>query len=114
MKFGEGIIRYKGRVLKKENNFAYYNISDNDKIDFKGVKGGSSLFIKILMWVVAIVSLIIFIIVLDVGLITFIGDFILTTAKSLIMDAISYLPLSAQVEQSKPVKLEVINLNMLD
>lgn len=93
MKFGEGIIRYKGRVLKKENNFAYYNITENAKLDFKGINGGISTFNYIVMWVIAIITTIIFLIVLDVGLITFIGEFILTTAKSLIMDAISVLPL---------------------
>ena len=93
MKFGEGIIRYKGRVLKKENNFAYYNITENAKLDFKGINGGISIFTYILMWIIAIITAIIFIIVLDCGLITFIGEFILTTAKSLIMDAISVLPL---------------------
>lgn len=92
LKLGEGTIRYKGIVLKKENNFAYYNISENDKLTLNGIKGGSSTKMKIISWIVVILILFGFIIFLCTGLITFLGEFMLTIIKNIVFKLISNIP----------------------
>ena len=83
--FGNGTIKYKGRILKPENNFLYYDIKDGDYITFKGLRGGGS---KVYTIIFTVLVILIFIILLLSGFITVLSNLIIGSVKCVLLNSL--------------------------
>jgi len=83
--FGNGIIKYKGRILKPENNFLYYGIEDGCNITFNGLKGGGS---KIYAIIFTVIVILIFIILLLSGFITVLSNIVIGSVKCILLNSL--------------------------
>ena len=83
--FGNGTIKYKGRILKPENNFLYYGVKDGDNITFKGLRGGGS---KVYTIIFTVLVILIFIILLLSGFITVLSNLIIGSVKCVLLNSL--------------------------